>query len=70
MVTARELAAASQLPRTIDCRSGELRGLCPMAAVSDYGAREVHIPVQSMILGLACVVLRSYDAVIGFICLF
>ena len=36
-----------------------------MAAVSDYGARAVHISVQSTILGLACVVLRSYDAVIG-----
>jgi hypothetical protein len=38
--------------------------LCPMASVSDYGVRGVRISVHSTVLGLACVALRSYDAVI------
>jgi hypothetical protein len=34
-----------------------------MASVSDYGTRAVRISVHSTVLGLACVVLRSYDAI-------
>ena len=34
-----------------------------MASVSDYGTRAVCISVHSTVLGLACVVLRSYDAI-------